>query len=597
MSNTISNDIGKLFSSARWTLIVGILQKITTFILNQFLVLYTSPEVFGLAAIQLELLLSSLLFLSREGIRIASLRELINTPQQLQKLVNISWIPFIIIFIVIIVVIIISFFNNSIENNNSTITIYIVLMYCCGALFESMGEPWLNLFQNSMQIAPRLKADTIAIFIRSLTTVITVAYLDMGVIGFGFAQMTYGISHFLTLSLSCKKTPINGVVYKFTDFFPRILSSSDTTIDKDNDQNNKIINIIINKFTMNGKLFEIRTVLVAFTTTISSIIKHLLTEADKIALSISSSTYDQGVFALASNYGSLVARLIFLPVEDASKIAFSKMAADLRYKVKHIKDDKDDNQNNIINEEKSQILKSMSIYLSFLLRALIICGAILPAIGPSYTRLLVHIVFGRKWQSEETIKTLSAFCFYLYVLGINGVSEAFVHSVAPTSAFRRVNIGMGISSLMYIICVIPLLVNVGTSGIVIAGTVSMIIRIISSFIFIQGCFNPLKSCSYLELPEGIIDYNLFKSNSSFLHECLPPLFFLVLTIILSTVTLISATRFASSNMNKRDIIEHLCIGIIAGLIFIFTLYYRFHKEVKNILNIRKNTDIINKKEN
>jgi oligosaccharide translocation protein RFT1 len=593
MSNKNSNDIDKLFSGARWTLIVGILQKITTFSLNQILVLNTSPEVFGLAAIQLELLLSSLLFLSREGIRIASLRELIDTPQQLQKLVNISWIPFIIIFIVIIIVIIFAFFDDNIDNNNSSITIYIVLMYCCGALFESMGEPWLNLFQNSMQIAPRLKADTIAIFIRSLTTVISVAYLDMGVLGFGLAQMSYGVSHFLTLSLSCKTTPINGVIHKFTDFLPRILPSSDKTIDNDIDQNNKIVKNIINTFTINGNLFEIRTVLVGFTATMSSIIKHLLTEADKIALSISTSNYDQGVFALASNYGSLVARLIFLPIEDASKMAFSKMAADLRYKVKY----NDNNDNNIVNEEAGQILKSMSTYLSFLLRALIICGAILPIIGPSYTRLLVHIVFGKKWQSEETVRTLSAFCFYLYALGINGVSEAFVHSVAPTAAFRRVNIGLGVSSFMYVICVIPLLVYVGTSGIVIAGTVSMITRIISSFIFIQGCFNPIKACSYLELPEGIIDHNIFNSKSSFLYECYPPLYFLILTIILSTITLISATRFASSNMNKRDMIEHLSVGVITGLIFIFTLYYRFHKEVKNILYIRKHKFNINKKGN
>ena len=51
-----------------------LLSRMVTFILNQSLVRLASPAVFGTVSIQLELLLNTILFLSREGFRNALLR-------------------------------------------------------------------------------------------------------------------------------------------------------------------------------------------------------------------------------------------------------------------------------------------------------------------------------------------------------------------------------------------------------------------------------------------------------------------------------------------------------------------------------------------
>lgn len=51
-----------------------LLSRLVTFGLNQGLIRIASPQVFGTASIQLELLLNTILFLSREGIRNAFLR-------------------------------------------------------------------------------------------------------------------------------------------------------------------------------------------------------------------------------------------------------------------------------------------------------------------------------------------------------------------------------------------------------------------------------------------------------------------------------------------------------------------------------------------
>lgn len=80
----------------------------------------------------------------------------------------------------------------------------------------------------------------------------------------------------------------------------------------------------------------------SMTMTLQSIIKHFLTEGDKILLSIFARVEDQGGYAIAANYGSwirsssklepqfmslpgsLIARIIFQPIEETLRVYFSK---------------------------------------------------------------------------------------------------------------------------------------------------------------------------------------------------------------------------------------------------------------------------------
>ena len=66
---------GKALKGMSMMVLVSGVQKIITFLLNSALVRRTHPGIFGVAAVQLELLLSTLLFFSREGVRLALLRE------------------------------------------------------------------------------------------------------------------------------------------------------------------------------------------------------------------------------------------------------------------------------------------------------------------------------------------------------------------------------------------------------------------------------------------------------------------------------------------------------------------------------------------
>ena len=56
---------------------------------------------------------------------------------------------------------------------------------------------------------------------------------------------------------------------------------------------------------------------------------HLLqTEGSKMVMALCQSSYNQGVYGLVTNLGSLVVRTIFFPVEEAAFRAFSKPSGD-----------------------------------------------------------------------------------------------------------------------------------------------------------------------------------------------------------------------------------------------------------------------------
>jgi oligosaccharide translocation protein RFT1 len=63
--------------------------RLFTFTLNQALIRMTSPEIFGAAVIQFDLILSTILFLSREGVRTTILRVKSPGPREL----NLSFVP------------------------------------------------------------------------------------------------------------------------------------------------------------------------------------------------------------------------------------------------------------------------------------------------------------------------------------------------------------------------------------------------------------------------------------------------------------------------------------------------------------------------
>lgn len=90
-SENKTQDALKKSSIASVTALIGLqlFSRLFTFVLNQALIRMTSPEIFGAAVIQFDLILSTILFLSREGVRTTILR--VKSPGP--KALNLSFVP------------------------------------------------------------------------------------------------------------------------------------------------------------------------------------------------------------------------------------------------------------------------------------------------------------------------------------------------------------------------------------------------------------------------------------------------------------------------------------------------------------------------
>ena len=61
------------------------------------------------------------------------------------------------------------------------------------------------------------------------------------------------------------------------------------------------------------------------------LVKHAITEGDKIALTaLGADPAILGAYAVAHNYGSLVARLAFVPIEESLRLVFGQLFAEAR---------------------------------------------------------------------------------------------------------------------------------------------------------------------------------------------------------------------------------------------------------------------------
>ncbi|ORZ29224.1 Rft protein-domain-containing protein [Catenaria anguillulae PL171] len=372
-----------------------------------------TPEIFGIASIQLELLVSTLLFLAREPIRLAVLRvpalDENGKPiqQTLQRLVNLAWLS------------------------------PLVGVPLAGVLYlyyttSSMAVLSLPGYQTAVMLAAVEGAALTA-------SCLTALYLtwggdengSLGIVAFGFARLAFG----MTFLVGCQ---VDMVV-------PRTVT----------------VEVKENKRTF---MFDSELLVVAWSFLKQSLVKHVLTEGDKIILSMFYTPYHQGVYAVIFNYGSIVARIVFLPLEDAARLLFSRMP-------KH----------ELRTKGRSLLEIAIKFHTTLGLFAIVF--------GTQYSRALLLLLAGRQWGAADlgwsgAPTALAAYCWFIPILGVNGITEAFVTSVAGPNDLAEQNMWLVGGAAVFAgtaFAAYPL----GATGLVIANAVHLLVRIVWSFKFIK----------------------------------------------------------------------------------------------------------------
>jgi len=602
-----------LLYNAQLLFAAGLVQKVINVSANQYQINQTTPEVLGRVSIQLELLLMTLLFLSREGIRIAVLKEKLNSLIDIQAAVNISWVPSCLLAMITVGI----FMFHYVYLSDSNLTI--IYMYSLSTCIECLGEPCYNLFQNMSDIKPRLSAKILAILMKSIVSVAGIVFFPGTVLTFGMAQLTYASTHTAVLLLYWYYTSDLSVLARDHDQTSKAVGNMRILLPCRLHQSKGIVASSTSDYVHSHILNN------AMSSSASSLLKHFLTESDKIVLTISASNYDQGIYAVTSNYGSIVTRLLFLPLEESSRLAFSKLVAELKHNIvtaskvtghvldPSMKDEQSSHRgdgqikirsrsalssstilddkvlaldhstgDSSVSRERSclLLLHALKNDLQQLLQLVTLVGMCFVVFGVPYSEVFVRYVLSKQWQTVETIQSLSIYCMYLLALSINGITEAFVESCSSSSASYHVNRGLLLSSGSFIISVVPGISYFGTKGIILANIVGMAVRIASNLYYIIMMFGNTKlffSCDELSKINSNVK-NHYKSNhtlfpsihgQSLLSECKPSIIW-ISSAGLSTLVA-HASRYYYNHATDRSMVDtllHLLIGGITGALFL-----------------------------
>ena len=221
--------------------------------------------------------------------------------------------------------------------------------------------------------------------------------------------------------------------------------------------------------------------------TAQSVVKHFLTEGDKLLISRLSPLEDQGGYAVASNYGasqhvtgslsptyesvgSLVARVLFQPIEETSRVFFSKSLS---------------SPSSSPRENDQEALQTAVELLSTLLRLFTYFLLLLLTFGPPYLPLATALVLPPRYLHTSAPRILRAFRFYLPAMAYNGVLEAFLASVCTPADLRAQSSMMTAASAALIATALSgaRVFGAGDVALVWANTVSMAVRALYAWRF------------------------------------------------------------------------------------------------------------------
>ncbi|KAJ7771594.1 Rft protein-domain-containing protein [Mycena metata] len=447
-------------SSRQLTSLIGlqVLSRGVTFVLNQALFRLASPRAFGTAAIQFELISSTILFISREGVRNSLLR-VKRAQDGSWNAGNLSFLPLAIGAPLALATSFV-YARLAAQETRSQAGFYGGIgVYALAAMMELWCEPMHNQAMSEMKTHVRVRAEGMGITMKTFVTFIVLLYDskaqldgDLALIAFAMGQLAYSLC-LLVVYLSH---------YGLSALLPA--SASDSAKIEDG--------IFRLSLTMTGQ----------------SVIKHFLTEGDKLVLASFSPLRDQGGYAIAVNYGSLVARIIFQPIEETSRISFSRMLAPPVHK---------------------EALQTASQALITLLSIQISLSLILLVFGTAYLPIVLPVLLPRQYLFTSAPHVLSAWVWYIPVLALNGGLEAFISSVSTPRDLNRQSWWMAGFSVIYIGAAVQLYGwHFGDSSLVYANIINLSARIVYAVFFVSAFFSAYNARSVLAWRNTLPGYSL-----------------------------------------------------------------------------------------
>ncbi|TKC41522.1 hypothetical protein EI555_020117, partial [Monodon monoceros] len=396
-----------------------VLFRLITFVLNAFILRFLSKEIVGIVNVRLTLLYSTTIFLAREAFRRACLSG--STQRDWSQTLNLLWLTvplgvFWSVFLGWAWLQLLAVPDPDVIPHYGTG----VVLFGFSAVVELLGEPFWVLAQAHMFVKLKL----------FYTAVLVLCYVIY------FTKL-------LGSPESAKQQVLP--VSRMTDLLPTITRSR------------AFVNWEEAKLTWS--FFK------------QSFLKQILTEGERYVMTFLNvlSFGDQGMYDIVNNLGSLVARLIFQPIEESFYIFFAKV----------LEREKD------ATLQKQEAVAVAAAVLESLLKLALLTGLTISVFGFAYSQLALDIYGGAMLSSGSGPVLLRAYCLYVLLLAINGVTECFTFAAMRKEEVDRYNFTMlGLSSSFLLLSYL-LTHWCGSVGFILANCFNMGIRITQSLCFIH----------------------------------------------------------------------------------------------------------------
>lgn len=481
----MASEQGSAVRGASLLIVLQVVSRAITFVANQLLLRFLTAQLLGVST-QLEVYYLSVLFFARESLRVAIQRQ--DTPAtargkdssptsnragaESQSVVNVGHLASV-LGLGAAVGLGAAYLHYVDAATASTAYLDTALhIYGVAAIVELLSEPAFMVLQHRLRFGPRAAAESLATFVRCLVTFGAANWAwrtgrELGVLPFALGQLGYGVG-LLSVYLWYGWTLASAEAFSL---FPRTVTTDGETTQS---------------YTLG--YFYTPTLNLAASLTAQSFVKHILTQGDTFLVSVLSSPQSQGVYALANNYGSLLARLVFQPVEESSRNYFSKLLSTGALSTSSSVGEHSE-KDTPAGPPKENLLRARD-NLQSLFKSYILLSILVVTFGPFGAPLLVQIIAGKAWAASGAGAVLAQYCLYIPLLALNGISEAFVSSVATEAQVHRQSFWMGAFSVAFGVAGFLFLrvLDLGAVGLVYANAINMLCRILWSGRFISGYF-------------------------------------------------------------------------------------------------------------
>ncbi len=102
--------------------------------------------------------------------------------------------------------------------------------------------------------------------------------------------------------------------------------------------------------------------------------------------------------------------------------------------------------------------------------------------GPRFSFIFIDLLYGAKWASTNAPTLLSYYCGYILVIGVNGVTEAFLYAAISANELKTYTLLLMVFSGAYL-AACALLARLGIEGLILANALNMLPRVAFSLRF------------------------------------------------------------------------------------------------------------------